>query len=678
MSNGNVKEERESDQDLPPTLDYDGNAPETTTVTPLTTVDEDGTQQDDGHIGGQRGWRSKLRDQNFRRKLRKTLWLCISYVAIGVIAAQRGPAFLDLQLITNTNVQQASAFFTAGSVGWVVGSLSGGLVYDLLSKSLLLILGVAGMAVTTVATPFCTMYALMVAVSFLGAITGGMVDTAGNAEIIRIWGSGGGSAMQAIHFSFAFGGVIAPLFTEPFLAPRAGAGHSNVTTFPATERVHFDGSYAESGHLNATTTPMEHLHFLSPSATGGPANTTRLPGLFPYVTDKPEWTLEETHLQAEMSGPSTAKVPDAGRRTAWTSLPDWIAAVNTSGPQVILVEDRTQEHVHQLNDRGFNQSEHNASAVTTGLWGGFQNATGDVTDASQHTRVHYAFLIAGLVAFVSAVLLLVEYLSNNKDCKKKWRRRRKQRSRRRSGDTEDKKKDGEKNGPGGSRLVMPRVVYVLVLVWVCTFYMLYVATEDTFVLYLSTFAVMELDWSKSDGAMLTSVFWGCFAASRFTCIWLSRVMTSVQLLTICCILLVVSFVGFLVAALLALPWAVWTFTGFIGASMSAIFPTGLSWMEEELVAVTGRTSSAIALASMFILTVNQQVLGYLMETRSAIWLAYLLLAEALACLLTFLLLLLFSRSHLRPRYGTRRQQRQEINDDVTEGQQAETFLRPDV
>ena len=93
------------------------------------------------------------------------------------MSAQRGPAFLDLQLITHTNVEQASAFLTACSAGVLVGALLSGLAYDLLSRSLLLVLSVLLMGAMTAATPFCTHYWLMVAVSFLLNCFAGSVGT---------------------------------------------------------------------------------------------------------------------------------------------------------------------------------------------------------------------------------------------------------------------------------------------------------------------------------------------------------------------------------------------------------------------------------------------------------------------------------------------------------------------
>ena len=95
----------------------------------------------------------------------------------GFAIGQRGPAFLDLQIITHTDVKAASFFFTASSVGYLVGSLVAGMVYDKLNKSLLLLLTVLGMAVTTVALPWCTIYGMMIAVHFVVSVFGGGLDT---------------------------------------------------------------------------------------------------------------------------------------------------------------------------------------------------------------------------------------------------------------------------------------------------------------------------------------------------------------------------------------------------------------------------------------------------------------------------------------------------------------------
>jgi fucose permease len=54
----------------------------------------------------------------------------------------------------------------------------------------------------------------------------------------------------------------------------------------------------------------------------------------------------------------------------------------------------------------------------------------------------------------------------------------------------------------------------------CLFFLLYVGMEVCFGLYIATFAVeCQLNLSKSEGAFITAIFWGCFAAARFSAIF---------------------------------------------------------------------------------------------------------------------------------------------------------------
>lgn len=95
----------------------------------------------------------------------------------GFAIGQRGPAFLDLQIITHTDMEAASFFFTSSSAGYLVGSLVAGVVYNKLNKSLLLLLTVLGLAVTTVAVPWCSPYTLMLAIHFVASLFAGGLDT---------------------------------------------------------------------------------------------------------------------------------------------------------------------------------------------------------------------------------------------------------------------------------------------------------------------------------------------------------------------------------------------------------------------------------------------------------------------------------------------------------------------
>ena len=96
---------------------------------------------------------------------------------------QRGPSFLDLLIITNTDLKRGSAFFTGQAVGYLVGSFLMGVLYDKLTKTLVMFLSIFFMGLSVGVIPFCSHYVLMIAICFFNAIFLGAVDT-GNRNVI--------------------------------------------------------------------------------------------------------------------------------------------------------------------------------------------------------------------------------------------------------------------------------------------------------------------------------------------------------------------------------------------------------------------------------------------------------------------------------------------------------------
>ncbi|KAL4222007.1 hypothetical protein ACF0H5_018053 [Mactra antiquata] len=75
------------------------------------------------------------------------------------------------------------------------------------------------------------------------------LDTGGNAEVVATWGVEADSYMQALHFCFSLGGVIAPFVAQPFLLEIPN--HNNYSTLTnASDYVSFILKTTEAGlHL---------------------------------------------------------------------------------------------------------------------------------------------------------------------------------------------------------------------------------------------------------------------------------------------------------------------------------------------------------------------------------------------------------------------------------------------
>ncbi|XP_013094907.2 sodium-dependent glucose transporter 1A-like isoform X1 [Biomphalaria glabrata] len=161
-----------------------------------------------------------LKDSHYRNKVLHSVWIAISLFSLGICVGQMGPSFLDLQIVTNTDVEKASAFFTGSSIGYLTGSILSGALYTRVNRPLLQFFTLVILGITTTLTPYCSLYPLMIFIRSIVGTCAGCVDTTGNAEHMRIWGNDGQVLMQLLHFSFALGGVISPLYSEPFLAEK--------------------------------------------------------------------------------------------------------------------------------------------------------------------------------------------------------------------------------------------------------------------------------------------------------------------------------------------------------------------------------------------------------------------------------------------------------------------------
>ncbi|XP_057619024.1 sodium-dependent glucose transporter 1A-like isoform X2 [Chionomys nivalis] len=125
-----------------------------------------------------------------------------------------GPTFQDLAANVNRNISGLSLIFVGRATGFLCGSMIGGVLFDHMNQFFLLGVSMVATAVALYLIPFCkTAVLLMVTMSVFGASVG-VVDTGANVLILAIWGDKGAPHMQALHFSFALGAVLAPLLAK--------------------------------------------------------------------------------------------------------------------------------------------------------------------------------------------------------------------------------------------------------------------------------------------------------------------------------------------------------------------------------------------------------------------------------------------------------------------------------
>ncbi|XP_071085892.1 sodium-dependent glucose transporter 1A-like [Haliotis cracherodii] len=451
-------------------------------------------------------FKEHFEDPVYKNKFICTLFLFWAFLVMGFAAGQSGPSFLDLMLITNTKVEQASALFTSGAVGFTVGAFVSGFLYDKCNKLLLMAACLVGSSIFSAVIPLCTPLPAMIAMYFLRSFVSAGVETGGNTDLMRLWGKDSRVFMQILHFSFALGGLVAPLATEPFLAPK-------------------------SVHTTITTVPVNESHFLE----------------YGYNTTK-------------------AYVQDSFR-----------------------------------------------------LNGTSNNITTAANEDAPKSQILFAFIITAVLFLSAALPFFVEFSLRKADKSRK---------------PEDEQEV--------DRHCIPTPVYVITVSMIGAFFFCYIALEETFMSFLAVFTVEGLGWTKPDGALVTSVFWGSFAAFRFLGIFFIKMLTPSSMIILCLVILSASLGAFLVCSLFAVTIGIWISSVGIGLATSIVYPTTFTWVEEHVIKVTGRVTSVIVICAASGGMATPLLLGYLMEEVTYMWFSYLMFLVSVILLIIYIMLRLHS------------------------------------
>ncbi|XP_034621749.1 sodium-dependent glucose transporter 1 isoform X2 [Trachemys scripta elegans] len=149
----------------------------------------------------------------------------------GMSIAILGPTFQDLAANVNKNVSDIYYIFVGRSLGYLGGSVIGGIIFDCMNPHLLLGLTMLGTAVGLYAIPWCKKALLLTALMSVIGTSMGVLDTGGNVLALNVWGAEVGPHMQALHFSFALGAFVAPILTKmalgSFISPKGQTEDEN-------------------------------------------------------------------------------------------------------------------------------------------------------------------------------------------------------------------------------------------------------------------------------------------------------------------------------------------------------------------------------------------------------------------------------------------------------------------
>ncbi|XP_021494437.2 sodium-dependent glucose transporter 1 [Meriones unguiculatus] len=143
-----------------------------------------------------------------------TMVLNAAFLGMGVSVAVLGPTFPDLARNVNRNLSSLSEVFVGRALGYMGGSVVGGVLFDCMNHFLLLGMSNLFISAGLYLTPLCKTAASLTAMMSVTGVSFGILDAGGNVLILDLWGDKGAPHMQALHFSFALGAFLAPLLAK--------------------------------------------------------------------------------------------------------------------------------------------------------------------------------------------------------------------------------------------------------------------------------------------------------------------------------------------------------------------------------------------------------------------------------------------------------------------------------
>ncbi|MGB8648736.1 MAG: MFS transporter [Anaerolineae bacterium] len=145
------------------------------------------------------------------RRIAKTVAYYVSFIALGLAAAVLGPTLPGLAVHTGTAIGPISFLFTAKALGYLLGSLGAGWLYDRVRGHPVLAGMLGLMAVMLVFTPMIPWLGLLALVILLLGAGEGVLDVGVNTLLLWVHGRSAGPYMNGLHFFFGLGAFLAPV-----------------------------------------------------------------------------------------------------------------------------------------------------------------------------------------------------------------------------------------------------------------------------------------------------------------------------------------------------------------------------------------------------------------------------------------------------------------------------------
>lgn len=144
-------------------------------------------------------------------RLPQTIAYFAAFVAFGLSSASMGPTLPGLAENVQTDLKSISLLFTARSLGYLLVSLQGGRLYDKRRGNRVMAVALVGMAVLLALVPVLPKLWLLFLAILLTGCAEGALQIGGNTILVWIHGKRVAPFLNALHFFFGVGAILAPI-----------------------------------------------------------------------------------------------------------------------------------------------------------------------------------------------------------------------------------------------------------------------------------------------------------------------------------------------------------------------------------------------------------------------------------------------------------------------------------
>jgi len=154
---------------------------------------------------------SSTDDQTRSKRLIITFGYYAAFIALGLTTASLGPTLQNLADNTHSKLNEVSYLFTARSLGYLIGSLLGGRLYDRIKGHRVAGAVLLVMALTLALAPFIPVLWLLTFDLLILGIGEGALDVGGNTLLVWLHRDKVGPFMNGLHFFFGVGAFLSPV-----------------------------------------------------------------------------------------------------------------------------------------------------------------------------------------------------------------------------------------------------------------------------------------------------------------------------------------------------------------------------------------------------------------------------------------------------------------------------------